>query len=98
MVAKQVTYFVHDKATGDEWLVLPRDFLTDQQEKQMTFQPDMIVQFAHFLAAQYPQPVEVRAEAYVSWNGRPSRLLIDPTVNLVDAQADWQQKPYILSR
>jgi hypothetical protein len=92
----QVTFFVRDVTTEAEWLVLPGEFLTDQQEKQMAFQPDMIIQFAHFLAAQYPQPVEVRAEAYVSWNGRPSRLLIDPTINLVEAAADWRSKPYIL--
>ncbi|MCB9007964.1 MAG: HTTM domain-containing protein [Ardenticatenaceae bacterium] len=92
----QVTFFVRDVATGAEWLVLPADFLTDQQEKQMSFQPDMIVQFAHFLAEQYPQAVEVRAEAFVSWNGRPSRLLIDPTVNLAAANADWHPRAYIL--
>jgi len=93
----QVTFLVRDVANGDEWLVLPSDFLTDQQEKQMAFQPDMIVQFAHFLADHYPRPVEVRAEAYVSWNGRPSRLLIDPTVNLVDAAStNWRPKTYIL--
>ncbi|MCA9946454.1 MAG: HTTM domain-containing protein [Anaerolineales bacterium] len=92
----QVTFFVRDVATGAEWLVLPADFLTDQQEKQMSFQPDMIVQFAHFLAEQYPQAVEVRAEAFVSWNGRPSRLLIDPTINLAAANADWHPRAYIL--
>ena len=92
----QVTFFVRDVATGAEWLVLPADFLTNQQEKQMAFQPDMIVQFAHFLAEQYPQAVEVRAEAFVSWNGRPSRLLIDPTVNLAAANADWHPRAYIL--
>ncbi|MEZ4590079.1 MAG: HTTM domain-containing protein [Chloroflexota bacterium] len=92
----QVTFFVRDPASGAEWLVLPGDYLTLQQEKQMSFQPDMIVQFARFLAEQQPQPVEVRAEAYVSWNGRPSRLLLDPTINLLEASTDWRPKPYIL--
>ncbi|MAU01048.1 MAG: HTTM domain-containing protein [Anaerolineaceae bacterium] len=93
----QVTFFVRDPVSGAEWLVLPSDYLTLQQEKQMAFQPDMIVQFAHFLAERYPQPVEVRAEAYVSWNGRLSCLLLDPTVNLVDLNLDWRPKAYILT-
>lgn len=80
------TFWVRDPATGREWLALPGDYLTDFQEQQMSFQPDMLVQFAHYLAAQHAQPVEVRAEAYVSVNGRPSRLLLDPTVNLVGVE------------
>ncbi|MCB8946435.1 MAG: HTTM domain-containing protein [Ardenticatenaceae bacterium] len=92
----QVTFFVRDPASGAEWLVLPSDYLTLQQEKQMSFQPDMIVQFAHFLAEQHSQPVEVRAEAYVSWNGRPSRLLLDPTVNLAAEPFSQVPKNYIL--
>ncbi|MBE2223060.1 MAG: HTTM domain-containing protein, partial [Anaerolineae bacterium] len=56
------TFFVRNPETGREWIALPSDYLTLQQEKQMSFQPDMIVQFAHFLAEQYEYPVEVRAE------------------------------------
>ena len=92
----QVTFTVRDPASGAQWHVLPSQYLTVQQDKQMAFQPDMIIQFAHFLVAQYPQPVEVRAEAYVSWNGRPSRLLLDPEQNLIATFADWRPKPFIL--
>ena len=77
------TFFVRDQAAGREWLVLPSDYLTPFQEQQMSFQPDMLLQFAHFIAAQYKFPVSVRAEAYVSWNGRTSRLLLDPDVDLL---------------
>lgn len=77
------------------WDAYPGDYLTPQQEKQMSFQPDMIVEFAHFLAdefeAQTGSPVEVRAEAYVSLNGRPSRLLIDPGVDLAQQQYQWHR-------
>jgi len=92
----QVTYTVRDPASGAQWHVLPSQYLTVQQDKQMAFQPDMIIQFAHFLAGQYPQPVEVRAEVYVSWNGRPSRLLLNPEQNLIAVSADWHPKPFIL--
>lgn len=64
------TFFVQDQISGREWVALPGDYLTDLQEKQMSFQPDMSVQFARFIAAQYEEPVAVRAEVYVSWNGR----------------------------
>lgn len=77
------TFYVQDEATGRSWIVLPADYLTDLQEKQMAFQPDMIVQFAHFIASQYPAPVSIRAEVYVSWNGRSSCLLLDPTIDLL---------------
>ncbi|MBK8899598.1 MAG: HTTM domain-containing protein [Anaerolineaceae bacterium] len=93
----QVTFTVRDPASGRQWHVLPSQYLTVQQDKQMSFQPDMIIQFAHFLAAQYSQPVEVRAEVYVSWNGRPSRLLLDPAQNLLAIAPDWRPKSFILA-
>jgi hypothetical protein len=78
-------FTVRDPATGQEQIVLPSHYLTAQQEKQMSFQPDMILTFAHWLAEHLARPgqkLEVRAEVYVSLNGRPSKLLIDPAVNL----------------
>ena len=92
----QATFTVRDKATGAATVVFPRDYLTDLQEKQMVFQPDMIVQFAHYLAGHFPGEVEVRARVYVSWNGRPSRLLVDPDVDLLTVSAGPQPKPWIL--
>lgn len=77
------TFYVQDEVTGRSWLVLPADYLTDLQEKQMAFQPDMLLQFAHFIATQYQFPVSVRAKVYVSWNGRPSCLLLDPAIDLL---------------
>ena len=90
------TFFVRDKATGRETTVWPGDYLTLMQERQMAWQPDMIAQFAHFLARQYQGDVAVRAEVYVSWNGRPSRLLIDPQADLLQADEGWRAKAWIL--
>jgi hypothetical protein len=87
------TFFVQDAESGREWMVLPGDYLTQFQEQQMVFQPDMLLQFARFIAAQYERPVKVRVEAYVSWNGRSSRLLLDPTVDLLQVK-----RPPILER
>lgn len=94
--AGQATFFMRDKATGRETVVFPSDYLTDLQEKQMSFQPDMIVQFARFLAAQYDEDVVVRAEVYVSWNGRAGRFLIDPQYDLLQASLDPRPKPWII--
>lgn len=87
-----VTFFVRDQNDGREWIVLPSDYLTDLQEKQMSFQPDMIMQFARYIATQYENPVSVRAAAYVSWNRRSSRLLLDQEVDLLQAK----QAPVLL--
>ncbi|MEM8533833.1 MAG: HTTM domain-containing protein [Chloroflexota bacterium] len=95
------TFFVHDPVSDREWDVYPNDYLTYQQEKQMAFQPDMILAFAHHLEEQFVQQgypdVAVRAEVYVSLNGRPSQLLIDPTVDLTQEQNSLAPKTWILA-
>jgi hypothetical protein len=74
--------------------------LNAHQEKQMAMQPDMILQFAHFLGAHYAeeglQNPQVRAEVYVTLNARPSQLLIDPTVDLMKETDSFQAKTWIL--
>lgn len=79
-------------------IVTPRKYLTDVQEREMSGQPDLILQLAHHIADDFDArglgPVEVRAEARVSVNGRRSRLLIDPTVDLTTiddgvSEATW---------
>lgn len=68
----------------------------------MSFQPDMILEFAHYLERQLRQhgfaDVEIRAEAYVSFNGRSSQLLIDPTVDLSQQQNSLRHKRWILAK
>jgi hypothetical protein len=97
-----LTFFhVKDKVTGKIIEIRNSDYLTAQQEKQMSTQPDMILQFAHhlenFYSKEYSQP-EVYAEAYVSVNGKGSRLLIDPKVNLAEAMDDFSPKTWILAQ
>ncbi len=100
LVDKSGTAFftVLDESTGKSWDIFPGDYLTPQQEKQMAYQPDMILQFAHFLedefAAQGYEDVAVYAESYVSMNGRGSRPFVDSTVDLTEevyslAHRDW---------
>src|SRR5690606_40737210 len=44
-----VEYEVKVKETGETFGVHPSQFLTQKQVQQMSFQPDMILQFAHYL-------------------------------------------------
>ena len=80
-----VHYRVRDPDTGNTWLVTPDDYLTPLQVERMAFQPDLILQTAHFIADDFAvqgyDDVEVRAEAFVSWNGRINGRLIDPEVD-----------------
>ncbi|GAB4477519.1 MAG: HTTM domain-containing protein [Thermoflexibacter sp.] len=97
--AGTATFYVKDTCTGKEGVVDNREFLNNHQEKQMSFQPDMILQFAHFLAKHYEKKglcsPEVRAEVYVTLNARPSQLLIDPNVNLAKIKDGWKQKKWV---
>lgn len=94
-------FTVRDAATGNSVEVNNRKFLSQQQEKQMSTQPDMILQFAQHLKDVYGkqmQSPEVYAEAYVTINGRSSRLLIDPKVNLAAEQDGFANKKWILAQ
>jgi hypothetical protein len=75
--------------------------LTRNQYLTMAASPDMILQFAHYLAELYKEKgypdVEVKARALVTLNGRPPRLLIDPKVNLAKVKRRrWPPAPWIL--
>ncbi|MBE0689664.1 MAG: HTTM domain-containing protein, partial [Anaerolineae bacterium] len=94
------TFHVHDPASGREWTVFSNQYLTRLQDRQMAFQPDMILQFAHYVEAmareQGYNDVEVRAEVYVAFDGRRSRLLIDPEADLTQTPPSFLHKPWIL--
>ena len=98
--AGTATFFVKDGETGKEGSVINHQFLSPHQEKQMAMQPDMILQFAHYLQDFYAdegvKDPEVRAEVWVTLNGRPAQLLIDPEVDLTDKKDTWAPKDWIL--
>jgi hypothetical protein len=79
-------FFITDPQTGAVWEADPMAFLTSRQFAEMVRCPDMILQFAHYLAddarAQGYDDVEVRAWVLVSLNGRRSQTLVDHTVDL----------------
>lgn len=75
------------------------EYLTPGQAERMASQPDLILAAAHLIrdtcAAQGYGRVQVRADAYVSYNGRLAARLIGPTADLVTIQPGGGPKPWI---
>lgn len=93
-------FHVTDKNTGKQWEIYAHDYLSPMQEKQMSTQPDLLLQYAHFLKRKLEQEgffdVEIRAEVYVTLNGRENRLLLDPTIDLTQETDSFKPKKWIL--
>lgn len=66
----------------------------------MATQPDMILQFAHFLEEHYRSEgrgdVAITVEARVTLNGRRGRLLVDPKADLTEVERGFGHKEWIL--
>lgn len=77
-----------------------RDRLTPVQLRMVVTQPDMILQFAHFVAAEYEAngrgPVRVFARSEVSFNGRGHATLIDPAQDLCALRDGLAAKTWLL--
>lgn len=99
--AGTVFFVVKKPDSGQEIHINNRDYLTPLQEKMMSTQPDMILQFAHFLAQTYAysptEKVQVFASAYVSLNGRGSRPFIDEKVDLAMENEGFATKKWVLT-
>ncbi|QXP61733.1 HTTM domain-containing protein [Olleya sp. HaHaR_3_96] len=93
------TFKIIDKK-GNSFLVNNSDFLTPLQEKQMSFQPDFILEYAHYLGDHFTNQghkgVQVYAKSYVALNGRLSQLFIDESVNLYQEKESFKHKHWIL--
>ncbi|HWO17169.1 MAG TPA: HTTM domain-containing protein [Kofleriaceae bacterium] len=93
---------VRDPATGQQWVVAPGTYLTRYQTKMMAAQPDMILHFAHLVAADFRargvRDPEVRVDAVASLNGRRRARLVDPTVDLAREPDGLGPKRWILPR
>lgn len=86
-----------------------RKYLTPVQEKMMSTQPDMILQFAHFLRDRYAgksitirdttftftEPI-VKVKSYVSLNGSGSQPFIDPEVDLAKEEYNLKHRKWVL--
>jgi hypothetical protein len=79
-------FLVRDPDTDRQWRVAATDYWTRYQASMMATQPDMILEAAHTVAADFRRRgvrrPEVRADVMVSLNGRPAQRLVDPDVDL----------------
>ena len=80
-------FTVTDKKSKKRIVVDNTLFLTSFQESKMSFQPDMILEYAHFLGDYYKNTgfiePKVTAESFVSLNGRLSRRFIKKNIDLL---------------
>lgn len=94
-------FHITDPSSNRSWEVNNYDFLTPVQEKMMSTQADMILQFAHHLEGYYQSHgisnPKITAESYVSLNGSASRLYIDPKLDLTKVSDSFSPKDWILS-
>ena len=93
-------FYVKDPLTGKKGEINTRQFLTPFQERQMSTQPDMILQYAHYLENIYQQKgfhnPQITVESYVTLNGSGSRLYIDSTIDLGHQPDNLLPKTWIL--
>jgi hypothetical protein len=93
-------FYVHHPKTGVKQFVDNSEFLNAHQEKQLAFQPDMMLYYAKFLAdsftiAGYPTP-KITADVYVTLNAKPSQRYISDTSNLAQVKNSFRHKSFIL--
>lgn len=86
--------------SGKKTVVNNNNFLTTLQEKQMSTQPDMMLQYAHFLGDFYKKQgfksPNVYVDSYVALNGRLGKTFVDPTVDLAKENDSFKHKSWIL--
>ncbi|NBA84697.1 HTTM domain-containing protein [Emticicia sp. CRIBPO] len=91
-------FTVKDK-TGKSVVVNNSEFLTTLQEKMMSTQPDMILQYAHILRDYYSErkfeDPEVYVDSYVTLNGRLGKPLVLPETNLSVQKESFKHKNWI---
>ena len=97
--AGNTEFVVSDPKTGKTVYVDNKKFLTAFQEKQMSFQPDFILEYAHYLHDYYEKqgmfdPV-VKVHSHVALNGRLVKEYIDPNVNLAKEYESFKHKTWI---
>lgn len=77
---------VVDPEANQRFYVDNTQFLTQFQEKQMSFQPDFILEYAHYLEQHYGKQgiddPEIYVDSYVALNGRGSQRYVNPDIDL----------------
>ncbi|MDZ4694975.1 MAG: HTTM domain-containing protein [Deltaproteobacteria bacterium] len=95
-----VTFQVRSEPDRRQFEVSAHDYLNRLQERELSGQPDLILQLAHHIRDDYTRrglrKVEVRVDAIASLNGRPPGRLIDPDVDLAKVNSSILPARWIL--
>ncbi|WP_096333745.1 HTTM domain-containing protein [Nannocystis exedens] len=95
-----VRFFATDPDLGATWKIDLTGRLPGWQREEMSGRPEMILQYARFLADDLRRrghpAIEIRVVALVSLNGRTPQPLIDPTVDLARVEPSLWPSPWIL--
>jgi vitamin K-dependent gamma-carboxylase len=96
-----VTYRVQSDRWVRERHIYPSRYLTSHQEREMSGQPDQILQLARHIADELRdeghRDVEVRVDALASLNGRRMQALIDPDIDLAQIHDGLMRAEWITS-
>ena len=103
------TFYVEDRNTRKSIEITNADYLSPQQIDQMSRQPDMILQFAHFLGEKYSDTTlhfgsksvhlsrpKVTADVYVTLNGRPNQHFVSRETDLMQEEYNLKHRKWIL--
>jgi len=96
-----VFYLVNADNREEYWEVDPRQYLSKRKARTMAGRPDMILQFAHYLAQYWEEHydtdnLEIMATVFVSLNGRVPAMLIDPGRDLLKIERNLKTADWIL--
>lgn len=102
------TFYVIDRASGGEIEINNNQYLTPNQIDQMSRQPDMILQFAHFLGEKFDDTTfvfpsktvhlrhpKIGANVDVTLNGRPHKRFINKEVDLMKETYNLKHRTWI---
>lgn len=98
--AGYANFKVVDPETQIRFYVDNTKFLTRFQEKQMSTQPDFILEYAQHLEQHYQnqgiEDPEIYVESFVALNGRRSAPYINPEIDLTTIKRNLKPKKWIL--
>ncbi|REE27815.1 HTTM domain-containing protein [Winogradskyella pacifica] len=86
----RTTYKVINAETNKAIPIKLNDYLTKKQQRGASTKPDVIWQFSQHLKQDFAKkgiPIKVYVNSFVRVNGKPSRQLIDPKVDI--ANEEW---------
>ena len=104
-------FYIHEPKMDRKMLIETRNYLTPQQEKMMSTQPDMILQFAHYLSSEFKDSTiletngeiiklgsnpKITAEVKVSLFNKGSKDFINQNTNLSIENRGFNNKEWIL--